>query len=137
VVQLRTPADSYLAEKEAKAAAEAEASVKLAAQPRAPKEAAPQIKLPTSVEETQLLIKNREQEISDDQATLTNLDAELAKVPEEQKKAKQKEIDIVSAALDRAQNVLKALQDQLVQLQKPPAGEKPATPPPAAPPPSN
>jgi hypothetical protein len=134
VVLLRTPADNYLAEKEAKEGAEAEAAAKLAAQPKAAKEVPLEINLPTSVEETQLLIKNKEQDISDDQATLASLNAELATVAEEHKKAKQKEIEIVAAELDRARNELKALQDHLVELHKPPASESTATPPP---PPTN
>jgi hypothetical protein len=133
VVLLRTPADNYLAEKEAKEATEAEAAAKLAAQPKAAKEVPLEINLPTSIEETQLLIKNKEQDISDDQATLASLNAELATAAEEQKKAKQKEIEIVAAELDRAQNELKALQDHLVELHTPPASQAPAAPPPPPP----
>jgi hypothetical protein len=133
VVLLRTPADNYLAEKEAKEAAEAEAAAKLAAQPKATKEVPLEINLPTSVEETQLLIKNKEQDISDDQAMLASLNTELATVAEEQKKARQKEIEIVAAELDRARNELKGLQDHLVELHKPPASESTATPPPPPP----
>jgi hypothetical protein len=133
VVLLRTPADNYLVEKEARGAAEAEAAAKSAAQPKAGGEAPPEIKLPTSIEETQLLIKNKEQDITDDQATLVSLNTELANAPDERKKAKQKEIVIVAAELDRAQNELKALQDHLVQLHKPPASESTAAPPPPPP----
>jgi hypothetical protein len=133
VVLLRTPADNYLVEKEARGAAEAEAAAKSAAQPKAGGEAPSEIKLPTSIEETQLLIKNKEQDIIDDQATLVSLNTELANAPEERKKAKQKEIVIVAAELDRAQNELKALQDHLVELHKPPASESTAAPPPPPP----
>jgi hypothetical protein len=136
VVLLRTPADNYLAEKEAKEATEAEAAAKLAAQPKVAKEVPLEINLPTSIEETQLLIKNKEQDISDDQATLASLNAELATAAEEQKKAKQKEIEIVAAELDRARSELKALQDHLVELHRPsarPASQAPAAPPPPPP----
>lgn len=133
VVLLRTPADNYLAEKEAKEATKAEAAAKLAAQPKAAKEVPLEINLPTSIEETQLLIKNKEQDISDDQATLASLNAELATAAEEQKKAKQKEIEIVAAELDRAQNEHKALQDHLVELHRPPASQTPTAPPPPPP----
>jgi hypothetical protein len=133
VVLLRTPADNYLVEKEARGAAEAEAAAKSAAQPKAGGEAPPEIKLPTSIEETQLLIKNKEQDITDDQATLVSLNTELANEPDERKKAKQKEIVIVASELDRAQNELKALQDRLVQLHKPPASVSTAAPPPPPP----
>jgi hypothetical protein len=123
VLVLRTPADNYLVEKEAKEAAEAEAAAKSAAHPKASGEAPPETKLPTSIEETQLLIKNEEQDISDDQAALTTLNQELAIVSEEQKKAKQKQIEIVGAELERARRELKALQDHLVALHKQPVSE--------------
>jgi hypothetical protein len=134
VILLRTPADDYLAEKEARKAAEAEAAARSAAQPKATKEAPAESKFPTTIEETQLLIKNKEQDISDDQASLVGLNTELANAPDEQKKAKQREIEIVAAELDRARNQLKALQDHLVDLHKPPAGKSPAEPSPAPPP---
>ena len=133
VVLLRTPADNYQAEKEAREALEAAAAAKLAAQPKPAKEVPPEIKLPVSVEQTRLLIKNKEQDVSDDQASLLSLNAELLGVSEEQKKAKQREIEIVAAELDRARNELKALQDHLVELHKPTASEKPAAPPPPPP----
>lgn len=129
VIETRTPADNYQIEKEAKEAAEAAA--KLAPKPKATKEAPLQVQLPTSVEETQLLIKNAEQDISDEQASLASLHEELATVPEEQKKAKQKEIDIVTTELDRGRNQLKVLQDHLQALRE----KSPTENPPAAPPP--
>jgi hypothetical protein len=133
VVQLRTPADNYLVEKEAREAAEAEARAKSAAQPQGAKEAPLEIKLPSSIEETQLLLKNKEQDISDDQAALVSLNTELTNLSDEAKKAKQKEIGIVAAELDRARNELKALQEHLVELHKPPASESTAAPPPPPP----
>jgi hypothetical protein len=134
VILLRTPADDYIAEKEAREAAEVEAAARSAAQPKATKEAPLEGNLPTTIEETQLLIKNKEQDIIDDQASVVGLNTELANVPDEQKKAKQREIEIVAAELDRARNDLKALQDHLVDLHKPPAGKAPAEPPPPPPP---
>ncbi len=130
LVLLRTPADIYLEEKEAREAAEAEAAAKLEAQPNAAKKVPSENNLPTSVEETQLFIKNKEQDISDDQSVLASLNAELASVPEEQKKAKEKEIAIVTGELNRAQSQLNAMQDHLADLQKPPASETQAAPPP-------
>jgi hypothetical protein len=130
VILLRTPADDYLVEKEARQAAEAEAAAKSAAQPNSMKEVTPEGELPTTVEETELLIKNKEQDISDDQASLDNLNTELANAPDEQKKAKQRGIEIVAAELDRARNELKALQDHLVNLHNPPATKSPDEPPP-------
>jgi predicted component of viral defense system (DUF524 family) len=131
LILLRTAADNYLEEKEARAASEAEAAAKLAAQPKASKDTPLEISLPTSIEETQLMIKNKKRDISDAQAVLASLNAELASVPEEQKKAKEKEINIVTGELDRAQSELKELQDHLLQLQKPPVSETPAPPPPS------
>jgi hypothetical protein len=130
VVLLRTPADDYLAEKEAKRVAEGEAAAKSTAKSKTTVAATTESKLPTSIEETQLLIKNKEQDITDDQASLVSLNAEMANTPDEQKKSKQKEIEIVAAELDRARNELKTLQDHLADLQKPPAGESTAPPPP-------
>ena len=114
--------------------AEAEARAKSGTQPQAAKEAPLQIKLPSSIEETQLLLKNKEQDISDDQAALVSLNTELANLSDEPRKAKQKEIEIVAAELDRARNELKALQAHLVELRKPPPSDSQAAPPP--PPPS-
>jgi hypothetical protein len=130
VVLLRTPADSYLVEKEAREAREAEAAAKSAAHPKAAKEVPVETRLPSSIEETQLLIKNKEQDIRDDETSLASLNTELANAPDEQKKAKQKEIAIVAAELDRARNELKVLEDHLVELHKPAAGEPKAAPPP-------
>lgn len=130
VISLRTPADEYLAEKESRESARAKAAAKSATQPKATIEAPPEVKFPTTIEETQLLIKNKEQDISDDQASLIGLNTELANASDEQKKAKQREIEIVAAELDRARNELKALQDHLVDLHKPPAGKSPAELPP-------
>jgi hypothetical protein len=133
LVLLRTPADNYVVEKEAREAAEAAEAVaraNSAAQPMTAKEAPLEIKLSSSIEETQLLLKNKEQDISDVQAALVSLNTELVNLSDEPKKAKQKEIEIVAAELDRARNELKALQEHLVELQKPPASESTAAPPP-------
>lgn len=130
LILLRTPADIYLAEKEAREAAEAEAAAKLADQPQASTDAPLETSLPSSIEETQLMIKNTQQDIIDAQAVLASLNAELPSVPEEQKKAKEKEIAIVTGELNRAQNQLNAMQDHLADLQKPPASETQAAPPP-------
>ena len=130
LILLRTPADIYLAEKEAREAAEAEAAAKLADQPQASKDALLETSLPSSIEETQLMIKNTQQDIIDAQAVLAGLNAELASVPEEQKKAKEKEIAIVTGELNRAQSQLNAMQDHLADLQKSPASETQAAPPP-------
>lgn len=136
VVTLRTPADEYLVEKEEEDAAKAKeaanakaAATKVGAKPGASKDAALQTKLPSSIEETRLLIKNKEQDISDDQTTLDGLNGELAAASEEQLKAKQKEIEIVADELGRAKIELRVLQDHLAELQKPAANVTAAPPP--------
>lgn len=135
VVTLRTPADSYLLEKEeedalkAQEAMKAEAPTDVGAKADSLKDADWHRQLPSSIGETQLLIKNKEQDISDDEATLDGLKAELATAPEERLKAKQKEIEIVTDELDRAKNELKVLEDHLAELGKPPASVTAAPPP--------
>lgn len=133
LILLRTPADIYLLEKEAREATEAEAeAAKIAAEGKPVMDAPLEIKLPTSIEETQLLLKNKEQEVADKQAALTSLKAELSDTPLAQQPTKQKEIDTLAADLERAEKERKALQDNLEQLNKPPG---PTTPPPASAPP--
>jgi len=131
LVSLRTPADIYLLEKEEREAAEAEAAAKLAAEQESHQGAPLEFKLPATIEETQQLIKDKEAEISDARAKHTTLTTEMASVTDEQKAAKQTEINIVAAQMELARNELKALQDHLVELQKLPAGETQDTPPPA------
>jgi hypothetical protein len=134
LILLRTPADIYLLEKEAREAAEAEAdAAKIAAEGKPVIEAPLEIKLPTSIAETQLLLKNKEQEAAEKQAALTSLKAELSDTPLAQQPTKQKEIDTLAADLERAEKERKALQDNLEQLNKPPGATTP--PPISAPPP--
>jgi len=139
LILLRTPEDIYLLEKEAREAAEAEAeAAKIAADAKPVTEAPLEIKLPTSIEETQLLLKNKEQEVADKQAALASLKDELPNTAPEQQPAKQKEIDALSADLETAEKERKALQDNLDRLNKPPgAATSPAisaSPPPDTPP---
>jgi hypothetical protein len=133
LVLLRTPADIYLLEKEEREAAEAEAAAKLAAEQESHQGAPLEFKLPATMEETQQMIKDKEAEISDTRAKHTTLTTEMQTVTDEQREAKQTEINIVAAQMELARNELKALQDHLVELQKLPASEAPATP---QPPPS-
>jgi chromosome segregation ATPase len=133
LVLLRTPADIYLLEKEEREAAEAEAAAKLAAEQESHQGARLEFKLPATIEETQQLIKDKEAEISDTRAKRATLTTEMQTVTDEQREAKQTEINIVAAQMELARNELKALQDHLVELQKLPASEAPATP---QPPPS-
>ncbi len=134
LILLRTPADIYLLGKEAREAAEAEAeAAKIAAEGKPVMDAPLEIKLPTSIEETQLLLKNKEQEVADKQAALTSLKAELSDTSLALQPTKQKEIDTLAADLERAEKERKALQDNLEQLNKPPGATTP--PPISAPPP--
>jgi len=133
LVSLRTPADIYLLEKEEREAAEADAAAKLAAEQESRQGAPLEFKLPATIEETQQLIKDKESEISDTRAKHAKLTTEMQTVTDEQKEAKQTEINIAAAEMELARNQLKALQDHLVELQKLPAAEAPATP---QPPPS-
>jgi len=130
LVLLRTPADIYVLEKEEREAAAAEAAAKLAAEPESPKGAPAEFKLPATIEETQLLIKNREQEITDAHAKIAKINIEIGSASDEQREAKQTEMNIAAAELEVARNELKALQERLLQLQKPPVGETQDTPPP-------
>jgi hypothetical protein len=129
LVLLRTPADIYMLEKEEKEAAEAEAAAKLAAERELPRGVPMEFKLPATIEETQLLIKEKEAEVSDAKAKLTGLNLEIESMPNEQGEAKQTDIKIAAAQLDLVRNELKALQEHLVELQKPPAGQSQGTPP--------
>jgi len=136
LVLLRTPADIYLLEKEQREAAEADAAAKLAAQSESPKGAPVEFKLPATIEETQLLIKVKEQEITDAQAKLAKLNSEIGSVADEQREAKQTEINVTAAELDLAQSEFKALREHIVLLQRPPIGETPEAPPTPPTPPS-
>src|SRR5580704_6965473 len=99
VVLLRTPADVYQTEKEAREVAEAEAEAKEAAQARLIKDAGSAIKLPATVEEAQRMIKAKGEQISDAESGIERMNNELPSTPEDQKAAVQKEIDRVTADL--------------------------------------
>lgn len=129
VVSLRTPADNYLVEKDAQEAAAAQAAAKEAADSKLPKEADPTIKLPPSIEETQKLVKDKEQQLNDEQSALERLIRELPDAPDDQKSAMQKEIDRVAADVPRVRSELKLLQNHLEKLTKAQLHEAPAPPP--------
>jgi hypothetical protein len=118
VVSLRTPADAYQAEKEAQAAADAEAVAKDIAQARLPKDAGSTIKLPATAEETQHMIQTKQEEISDEKAGIERMNNELPSTPEDQKAAVQKEIDRVTGDLRKNRVELEALQNHLQKLKK-------------------
>jgi|HubBroStandDraft_6_1064221.scaffolds.fasta_scaffold82008_2 hypothetical protein len=129
VVSLRTPADTYQAEKEAHAAAEAEAVAREASQAKLIKDAGLTVKLPATAEETQLMIKTKQGEISEEQAGIERMNNELPSTPEDQKAAVKKEIDRVTADLQKDRVELEVLQNHLQKLKKTTANQSSAVPP--------
>jgi len=131
VVSLRTPADNYRAEKEAKQAAAAEAAAKEAAIRAAVKfEKLPplDIKLPATREETEKMVKDTQSDILEEASVLAKLQKELVAAPTEQQAQKQTEIDRLAAVLETSQRDLKALQDHLRTFREKPAEENPPAP---------
>jgi hypothetical protein len=132
VILLRTPADNYQVEKEARGAAEAEAAAEEAARKAAAKpgkETPLDIKLPATSEETEKMLKSAQDDIQEETDVLDKLQKELLDAPAEQKAEKQKEIDRITASLETLRKDVKALQDHLQTFPVKPQGENP----PAAP----
>lgn len=129
VVALRTPADTYQVDKEARQAAEAEQAAKQAAEAKEPKQPALTVKLPNTAEETQKAIVEKEGQITGEQNGLERLLRELPDASDDQKADMQKEVDRLAADLPRIRTQLKALQDHLAKLTKP-RSEAPTAPPP-------
>jgi hypothetical protein len=135
---LRTPTDNYLAEKEAKAAADAKAAAKEAAVRAAlksEKESPLDIELPATPEETERALQTARDDVQEETTILGKLHRELLESPAEQQAEKQKEIDLLTGKIDTLQRDVKALQRHLETLraksreQNPPA---PPQPPPTA-----
>jgi chromosome segregation ATPase len=116
IVSLRTPADLYQLEKEAREAAEA------LAQQRAIAERTSQpplgVKLPATLEETEQAIKDSQDDIQDQKETIARLRKELDESPEEQRAEKTKEIDRRTAVLEASEKELKAFEDRRNELVK-------------------
>jgi hypothetical protein len=132
VVSLRTPADSYLAEKEAKEAADAKATAKEAAIRAAIKsqtEPPLDIKLPATPEATEKMLKNAKDDIEEETVILEKLNNELLDSPAEQQPGKQKEIDSLTAKIEMARRDAKALEEHLRILRAKPQEENPPAPP--------
>jgi hypothetical protein len=132
VVVLRTPADDYQVEKEAKGAAEADAATKEAARKAAAKpekEPPLDIKLPATPEETQKMLKSTQDDIQEETIILNKLLKDLLDAPPEEQAEKQKEINRLTASLETLRRNVKALQDHLQSFSEKPQGETP----PAAP----
>jgi hypothetical protein len=143
VVVLRTPADNYQVEKEAKEAADAEAAAKEAAiraAIKSEKDPPLDIKLPATPEETERLLKIEQDDIEEETVVLDKLHKELLDTPTEQQEAKQREIDHLTVNIETSRRDVKALQDHLRKFREK-AQEKnpPVAPsaPPAPPPPQN
>jgi hypothetical protein len=129
VVSLRSPADTYQAEKEAQQAADAEAAIKKAELAKQIKEAALTIKLPSTPEETQQSIKDKEGRIRDWQERLDRLNRTLPDALEPQKAATQKLIEEFTGDMQKDQLELKVLRDHLEDLTKTNSSEPSAAPP--------
>jgi len=137
VILLRTPADIYLLEKEAKEAAEAEAASKDAALKAAAmsgNEPALDIKLPDTPEETEKMLKSSQADLQEETDVLGKLRKEVLDTPEEQQPEKQKQIDHLAGNLETLQRDVKALQEHLQTLREKSQSENPPAP---APPPPN
>jgi hypothetical protein len=135
VVVLRTPADNYQVEKEAKGAAEADAAAKEAARKasaKPEKEPPLDIKLPATPEETQKMLKSTQDDIQEETIILNKLLKELLDAPPEEQAEKQQEINRLTTSLETLRRNVKALQDHLQSFSEKPQGENP----PAAPPPT-
>lgn len=146
VIQIRTPADNYQMEKEAKEAADAKAAAKeaaLRASLKSEKQPPLDIKLPATAEETEQMLKNTESDIQEETIIFDKMQKELLDTPATQQAQKQKEIDHLNGLIETSQRDLKALQDHLQALRaKSQKENSPAAPtssptPPTPPPPPN
>jgi hypothetical protein len=123
---LRTPADTYLAEKEARDAAAAEAVTKKAELEKQTKRAVLTIDLPPTSEETQRLIKSKQDRIQELKNRLELLAQDSPDIPEKQKAANQKQIEEFTGESQALQLEVKVLQDHLQSLAKtPPIDQSP------------
>jgi len=116
VVALRTPADNYLAEKEAKQAADAEEAAKETvhkADTQSAKEPPLDIKMPDSPEETERMLKSTLADIQEETVVVERLQRELLESPTEQQGAKQREIDRLAQRLEVQGGDVRALQEHL------------------------
>ncbi|HXE34031.1 MAG TPA: hypothetical protein VN087_08975 [Verrucomicrobiae bacterium] len=132
VISLRTPADNYQVEKEAKEAAVKEAALRAAANPR--KQPTLDSKLPATAEETEKMLKETQQYIQEETDALDKLHKDLLDAPTEQQAQKQEEIDRVNRLLEASQRDLKALQEHLQTFHEKPQGEAPPVAPQPPPP---
>lgn len=128
VVEIRTPADNYEMEMEAKKASDAKAAAKEAAiraAIKSEKQPPLDIKLPATVEETEKMIREKQSDIQEETVILDKLHQELRRAPAEEKAQKQKEIDSLNGLLETSQRDARALQDHLQTLRGKPQEENP------------
>lgn len=141
VITLRSPADIYQAEKEAQEAADAKEAARRAELAKQIKEAGLAMTLPATPEETQREIKVKEGRIADFQDVLDRLNKDLPDAPEDQQAGVQKQIDLFTTNLQKAQLELKVLKNHLQSLSKStptePPPPSPSSQPPAPPSPEN
>jgi DNA repair exonuclease SbcCD ATPase subunit len=135
VVSLRSPADTYLAERERQAAADAEAEARKPVLAKQIKEAGLTLSLPSTSEETQRLIRAKQDQIRDAQDGMDRLNKDLPDAPPNREPEMQQQIETFKDYLQKAQLELKVLQDHLQNLAKTPPSETPSTPPAPSPPP--
>jgi hypothetical protein len=137
VVSLRSPADAYLAEKEAQEAADAEAAGRKAALAKQIKEDGLALKLPSTPEETRRLIRAKQDQISDLQDGMDRSNKDLPDAPPDRKPEMQKQIETFKGYLQKAEVELSILQDHLQDLAKTLPSETPSAPSaPSSPPPT-
>ena len=126
LIAMRTPADAYLLEKEARAAALAEAAMQAASAKSANHSAEPatqdlpHTKLPATIEETQRMIDEDLRDIDGEQAGLPQAQKDLDAAPEDQKAEKQKQLERLTKNLEVARTELKDLQHHLEVLRNKP-----------------
>jgi len=114
---LRTPADTFMMEKEAGAAKEAAAKAAAAKEvPKAKRDTPLEIKLPPTADETRKMIGDMEADIQEETEALARSNKELEGAPAEGKAQIQNDIDRLTASLELARRELKALQDHLQRL---------------------
>jgi hypothetical protein len=128
---LRTPADTYLEEKEAQQAAAAEAATKRAEREKQIKQAGLTMDLPPTAAETQRLIKSKQERLQELKDHLMVLTQGLPDAPENQKAADQKQIEEFTGESQRLQLEVQVLEDHLQSLTKPGPSEQPPAPSPS------
>jgi hypothetical protein len=126
VILLRTPADNYQVEKEAREAAAKQAALQAALKPE--KQPTPEPKLPATAEETEKKLKETQVYIQEETDALDKLRKDLLDAPAELRAHKQEEIDRVNRLLESSERDLRALEEHLQTFH-----EKPQEAPPAAP----